>query len=114
MAAAGQDARIGTLIEMLGKTLAPVQAAISPDGTTVAWTVWVAPRVQQIHLTNVVNPDAAKDRMVGPTGASCGNSGPVWSPDGAWLAFISDCAAKGAQPGQQVFLWSKKTGRRDS
>jgi len=95
---------------MLGRTLAPVQAALSPDGATVAWSVRVAPRVQQIHLTNVVNAGAAKDRMVGPTGAACGNSEPVWSPDGAWLAFISDCAAKGAQPGQQVFVWSKKTG----
>ena len=98
------------MIEMLGRTLAPVQAALSPDGATVAWSVRVAPRVQQIHLTNVVNAGAAKDRMVGPTGAACGNSEPVWSPDGAWLAFISDCAAKGAQPGQQVFVWSKKTG----
>ena len=109
-AAAGQDAQIGALLEMLGKTLSPVQAALSPDGSTVAWSVRVAPRVEQIHLTNVVNAGAAKDRMVGPTGVGCGNSGPVWSPDGAWLAFISDCAAKGAQPGQQVFVWSKKTG----
>ena len=79
-AAAEPDARIGARIEMLGRTLAPVQAALSPDGATVAWSVRVAPRVQQIHLTNVVNAGAAKDRMVGPTGAACGNSGPVWSP----------------------------------
>src|SRR5271155_1857540 len=71
------DARIGTLIETLGKTRTPSSAAISPDGSTVAWAVrdkegW------QIHLTNVANPDPATEKIVG-TGsgaAGCGSSEP--------------------------------------
>jgi Tol biopolymer transport system component len=110
--APGKDPRIGALIETLGKTKTPSSAAISPDGTTVAWAVreregW------QIHLTGVLNPDPAKEKIVG-TGsntASCGSSEPKWSPDGGWLAFVSDCTLPTEKQGQdQVFVWSKKTG----
>ncbi len=46
---------------------------------------------------------------LGSTG--CSSSEPKWSPDGAWLAFVSDCTAKAEKPEQdQVFVWSKKTG----
>src|SRR5882672_8079815 len=60
----GKDARIGALIETLGKTKTPSSAAISPDGTTVAWAVR-AREGSQIHLTDVSNPDPAKEKIVG-------------------------------------------------
>jgi dipeptidyl aminopeptidase/acylaminoacyl peptidase len=107
-----KDARIGALIETLGKTRTPSSAAISPDGTTVAWAVRTR-EGSQIHLTDVANPDPAKEKIVG-TGsdaASCGSSEPKWSPDGAWLAFVSNCTANADKSGQdQVFVWSAKTG----
>jgi dipeptidyl aminopeptidase/acylaminoacyl peptidase len=109
---APKDARIGALIETLGKTRTPSSAAISPDGTTVAWAVRTR-EGSQIHLTNVANPDPATEKIIGTeSGAtSCGSSEPKWSPDGAWLAFVSDCTANADKPGQdQVFVWSKKTG----
>jgi dipeptidyl aminopeptidase/acylaminoacyl peptidase len=106
------DARIGALIETLGKTRTPSSAAISPDGSTVAWAVRDK-EGSQIHLTNVANPDPATEKTVG-TGSGavgCGSAEPKWSPDGQWLAFVSDCTVKSDKPGQdQVFVWSKKTG----
>ena len=107
-----KDARIGALIETLGKTMTPSSAAISPDGTTVAWAVRTR-EGSQIHLTDVANPDPAKEIIVGTgSGAtSCGSSEPKWSPDGPWLAFVSNCTANADSPGQdQVFVWSRKTG----
>jgi dipeptidyl aminopeptidase/acylaminoacyl peptidase len=106
------NARIGALIETLGKTRTPSSAAISPDGSTVAWAVRDK-EGSQIHLTNVANPDPATEKTVG-TGSGavgCGSAEPKWSPDGQWLAFVSDCTVKSDKPGQdQVFVWSKKTG----
>jgi dipeptidyl aminopeptidase/acylaminoacyl peptidase len=106
-----KDSRIGSLIETLGKTKTPSSAAISPDGTTVAWAVRTRGG-SQIHLTNVADPDPAREKIVG-TGSSttnCGSSEPKWSPDGQSLAFVSDCTANADKPGQeQVFIWSKKS-----
>jgi len=107
-----KDARIGALIETLGKTKTPSSAEISPDGTAVAWSVRTR-EGSQIHLTDVANPDPAKEKIVG-TGSSatnCSSAEPKWSPDGQWLAFVSDCTANADKPGQdQVFVWSKTTG----
>jgi len=107
-----KDTRIASLIEALGKTKTPSSAAISPDGATVAWAVR-ANGGSQIHLGDVANPNPATEKIVGTgSGATnCGSSEPKWSPDGQWLAFVSDCTAESEKRGQdQVFVWSKKTG----
>jgi dipeptidyl aminopeptidase/acylaminoacyl peptidase len=112
---AHSDARIGALIETLGKTRTPSSAAISPDGTTVAWTVRSG-EGSQIHLSDVADPDPAEEKIVGTgSGATnCSSSDPKWSRSGEWLAFVSDCGGKddGAKTDKQdeVFVWSKKTG----
>src|ERR1700742_1227613 len=106
-----KDSRIGSLIETLVKTKTPSSAAISPDGTTVAWAVRMRGG-SQIHLTSVADPDPAKDKIVGTgsSGTNCGSSEPKWSPDGQSLAFISDCTASANKPGQeQVYVWLKKS-----
>src|ERR1700737_2309041 len=70
-ASSRKDARIGALIETLGKTRTPSSAAISPDGTTVAWAVRTR-EGSEIHLTDVAIPDPAKEKIVG-TGSSAAN-----------------------------------------
>jgi dipeptidyl aminopeptidase/acylaminoacyl peptidase len=94
-----------------GRVRAPGSVAISPDGTTVAWSTFSRDGAQ-IHLTDVANPDPAKDKLVAPTGTTgCLNASPIWSPDGQWLAYTSTCTGKEEKPGQaQIFLWSKASG----
>jgi dipeptidyl aminopeptidase/acylaminoacyl peptidase len=89
----------------------PGGVALSPDGTTVAWTLRSA-EGSTLHLTNVADPDPAKETIVAVNGATnCSNGDPIWSPDGATLAFISTCTGDKDKPGQeQIFLWSKATG----
>jgi dipeptidyl aminopeptidase/acylaminoacyl peptidase len=89
----------------------PGGVALSPDGTTVAWTLRQA-EGSTLHLTNVADPDPAKERILAVNGATnCSNTSPIWSPDGATLAFVSTCTGKEEKPGQeQIFLWSKATG----
>ena len=87
----------------------PGGVAISPDGTTVAWTLRGRDSAA-IHLTDVANPSI--DKLVKIEGAShCSVSDPIWSPDGATLAFLSNCTAdKTKQDQEQIFLWSKASG----
>jgi dipeptidyl aminopeptidase/acylaminoacyl peptidase len=89
----------------------PGGVALSPDGATVAWTLRSA-EGSTLHLTNVADPDPAKETIVAVNGTTnCSYGSPIWSPDGATLAFLSTCTGDKAKPGQeQIFLWSKATG----
>jgi dipeptidyl aminopeptidase/acylaminoacyl peptidase len=67
------------------------QAAISPDGTQVAW-VEVAKGGSSVYVSGI---GAVKPRRVTAGGHS--ENGVAWSPDSKQIAFLSDAA----QPGQQ-------------
>ncbi|HEX4652077.1 MAG TPA: S9 family peptidase, partial [Granulicella sp.] len=92
---------------------APGAVAISPDGTTLAWTLGNHDS-SALHLTAVATPSA--DKVIAPANAAagCSNTSPVWSPDSKTLAYTSTCTGETAtenhpvQP--QIFLYSAATG----
>jgi dipeptidyl aminopeptidase/acylaminoacyl peptidase len=90
---------------------APGGVALSPDGTTVAWTLR-GREGSTLHLTAVADPDPAKEKIVSVNGATaCSYGSPVWSPDSATLAFVSNCTGKEEKPGQeQIFLYARADG----
>ena len=70
-------------------------AAISPDGTWVAYVVGAASREGPRDSSAIwlVGADGQAPRQF-TWGGGC-DSAPTWSPDGAWLAFLSDRAEPG-------------------
>ncbi len=106
------DPQITSLLNNLRKTSSPMQAAISPDGTLVAWSAR-SPDGSSIHLSSVNTPSPATEKLItGGPSKGCANSMPTWSPDGESLAFLSTCTA-GATPASapQIFVWSKASGQ---
>jgi dipeptidyl aminopeptidase/acylaminoacyl peptidase len=87
----------------------PGGVAISPDGATVAWTLRGHDGAT-LHLSQVADPTSTKLIQV-PNASHCAIDSPLWAPDGATLAFLSDCTGDATKPGQaQIFLWSKSSG----
>ena len=84
----------------------PGGVAISPDGTTVAWTLRNHDGAA-LHLTEIANP--TNDKLIKLEDAThCSVENPTWSPTGDTLAFISSCTGDKSKPDQdQIFLWSK-------
>ncbi len=110
---ANPDPRLAVLAAAQTTRLrAPRQAAISPDGSLVAWTISDGQNMT-LHLTERAHPDPAKEKIVSVSGqTACSNSSPVWAPDSQTLAFTSTCTSKTEQAGQpQIFLWSRATSQ---
>ena len=106
------DPRLAQMRQASGTRLrSPGQLAISPDGSTLAWTIG-GREGSALHITDLANPDPAKDKIVSVAGTtSCSNSAPVWTSDSQTLAFTSTCTSKTEDPGQpQIFLYSRATG----
>ncbi len=110
-AQATKDPRIDSLIDTLHKTRTPMQAAISPDATIVAWSVR-ASQGAQLHLTSIGDATSANDKILTPSSGAtgCGNTQPTWSPNGESLAFLSTCTPD-ADKQPQIFFWSRRSGQ---
>jgi dipeptidyl aminopeptidase/acylaminoacyl peptidase len=97
------------LTQATARVNAPGAVAISPNGSTLAWTLR-GREDSTIHVAELAHFSDA--RLVTPHGTSdCSSGSPVWSPDSQTLAFTSSCTGKDAKTDQeQIFLWSKATG----
>jgi dipeptidyl aminopeptidase/acylaminoacyl peptidase len=120
-AAQTSDARIASLIQTLDRTRNPTSVAISPDGNYVAWA-FNGLRGSELHLTGIAPvgaQDAAWDRVLSPdtiadvtslAPGACIAHHPAWSPDGAQLAFLSNCSGESGafHPTSQdnLFVWT--------
>jgi dipeptidyl aminopeptidase/acylaminoacyl peptidase len=77
----------------------PGGVAIAPDGSKVAFTVTEANWEDNAFETEIFLAGASGGEPVQLTRAKKSSSSPVWSPDGRWLAFISDRTDK-----RQIYL----------
>ncbi len=94
---------------------APGNVALSPGGATVAWTLRSRDG-STLHLSSVTAPASNEtDKTIDiPNATGCAYSSPIWSPDGATLAFLGACAPESKDPTvprqSQIYLWAKSTG----
>jgi dipeptidyl aminopeptidase/acylaminoacyl peptidase len=77
----------------------PGAVAISPDGARVAYTVTETNWDDNAYETEIFLADVKGGATVQLTRAKKSSSSPAWSPDGKWLAFVSDRTDK-----RQIYL----------
>ncbi len=83
------------------------QAALSPDGKSVAWSADGEGGVR-IHVASVSQPDRTRIITALPSaGGTANESEPQWSPDGSAIAFLSDAQTHRQA---QVFVADAATG----
>jgi Tol biopolymer transport system component len=83
----------------------PGAVALSPDGSRVAFTVNETNWDENAYETEIFLASASGGAPVQLTRAKKSSSSPAWSPDGKWLAFISDRTDK-----RQLYLISPEGG----
>jgi len=81
--------RVPTLDDLLTlKTIGGLQ--ISPDGTRVAYTVSYGDFKQDAFITQIWITDVKESRQFQLTRGDKSSTTPKWSPNGEWLAFLSN------------------------
>ncbi len=92
-------------IDQLIELKRPGAVAISPDGTKIAYTVTETNWEDNAYETEIFLVDAKGGEPIQLTRAKKSSSAPAWSPDGRWLAFVSDRSDK-----RQLYVMSLQGG----
>jgi dipeptidyl aminopeptidase/acylaminoacyl peptidase len=87
------ETRVPTIDQLL-ELKRPGAVAMSPDGTRIAFTVTETNWDDNAYETEIFVVDARGADPIQLTRARKSSSAPAWSPDGRWLAFISDRSDK--------------------
>jgi dipeptidyl aminopeptidase/acylaminoacyl peptidase len=88
LSSAATDKRIPTVDDLLLLKSAG-GARISPDGTSVAYTVTETDFKQDAYVTQIWLADTRTGRTFPLTRGDKSSVNPEWSPDGTWLSFTS-------------------------
>jgi dipeptidyl aminopeptidase/acylaminoacyl peptidase len=98
------DTTVPTFDQIIGLKR-PGAVALSPDGTRVAYTVSEAHWDENAYETEIFLAAANGGEPLQLTRAKKSSTAPAWSPDGRWLAFVSDRTDK-----RQLYLINPKGG----
>jgi dipeptidyl aminopeptidase/acylaminoacyl peptidase len=98
------ETRVPT-IDQLIELRRPGSVAMSPDGARIAFTVTETNWEDNAYETEIFVVDARGADPIQLTRARKSSSSPAWSPDGRWLAFISDRSDK-----RQIYVISPHGG----
>ena len=89
VSAAMAQSRIPTLDDLITlKTIGGTQ--ISPDGKWIAYTVSYGDFKQDAFITQIWLANSDTGKSVQLTRGDKSSTAPRWSPDGQWLAFLSN------------------------